>query len=69
MEKTINIPVSLLKKMSKATQALQEFEDELEDFLLISDPQFLVKMRRARKDHIAGSIRSLNDLKKELCIE
>jgi len=41
MEKTVNIPVSLFKKMSKATQAFQEFEDELEDFLLTSDPQFI----------------------------
>ena len=69
MEKTVNIPASLFKKISKATEALQELEDELEDFLLTADPQFIAKMRRARQHHVSGKTRPLQELKKELCIE
>jgi hypothetical protein len=40
MSKTIEVPVTLIKKLSKATRAFQELEDELEDFLLLSAPEF-----------------------------
>lgn len=69
MLKTIAVPESLLKKLSKATQAFRELEDELEDFLLVSDPEFLAKIGSARASHLAGNTRPLKDLKKELCIE
>ncbi len=68
MPKTIEVPVSLIKKLSKATHAFHELEDELEDFLLLSDPEFLAKMRRSRANHLAGKTRSIDELKKELCI-
>jgi hypothetical protein len=69
MPKTIEVPESLIKKISKASRAFQELEDELEDFLLLSDPKFLAKMRRSRTDHIAGKVRPIEALKKELCID
>ncbi len=69
MPKTIDVPVSLIEKISKAAKAFEEFEDEMEDFLLAKDPQFLKKMRRARKDHLAGKTKLLANIKKELCIE
>ena len=69
MAKTIEVPASLIKKLSKATHAFQELEDELEDFFLLSDPEFLAKMRCSRADHLAGKTRSIDELKKELCIE
>jgi hypothetical protein len=69
MSKTIEVPVTLIKKLSKATRAFQEIEDELEDFLLLSDPEFLAKMHRSRANHLAGKTRPIDDLKKELCIE
>ncbi len=68
MPKTIEMPVSLLEKMSKVTKAFEEIEDEIEDLLLSKDPKFLEKMRRARKDHFAGRTRPLKSLKKDLCI-
>lgn len=68
MPKTIEMPVSVLEKMSLAAKAFEELEDEIEDFLLSKDPKFLKKMRRARKDHLSGRIRPLNSLKKDLCI-
>lgn len=69
MSKTIEIPVSLIKKLSKAAHAFHELEDELEDFLLLSDPEFLAKMHRSRKYHLAGKTRPFSKLKKELCIK
>lgn len=68
MPKTIEVPESLIKKISKASHAFQELEDELEDFLLLSNPNFLAKMRRSRANHLAGKVRPIEALKKELCI-
>ncbi len=69
MQKTIDVPLSLVEKISKAAKAFEELENEMEDVLLAKDPRFLKKMRRARKDHLAGKTRQLMSLKKELCIE
>ncbi|MBI4824138.1 MAG: hypothetical protein HY805_07930 [Nitrospirae bacterium] len=69
MPKTIEMPISLIGKISKATKAFEELEDEIEDFLLVKDPEFLKKMHRARKDHLSGKTKPLKSLKKELCIE
>ena len=69
MPKTIEVPATLIKKLSKATLAFQELENELEDYLLLSDPKFLARMRRSRANHLAGKTRPINALKKELCID
>lgn len=69
MPKTIEMPASLIGKISRAAKAFEELEDELEDFLLSKDPEFLEKMRKAKKAHLSGKTRSLKALKKELCIE
>ena len=65
----MQVPITLIKKLSKATRAFQELENELEDFLFLSDPKFLAKIRRSRESHLTGKTRSLKGLKKELCIE
>lgn len=69
MPRTVAVPESLLKTLSRATRVFHELEDELEDFLLTSDLEFLAKMQRARASHLSGNTRPLNDIKKELCIE
>ncbi len=69
MSKTVSVPVYLLKKMSIAINAFHEFEDDLEDFLWANDPDFLAKMHRSRKDHLAGNTSSLEDVKRDLCIK
>jgi hypothetical protein len=66
---TVSVPVSLLQKMSKAAQAFEAFQDELEDYLLSQDAAFLARMRQARTHHVEGETRSLDVLKQELCIE
>jgi len=69
MQKTVDVPVSLIGKISKAARAFEELEDEMEDFLLSKDPEFLDKMRRARKSHASGKTSPLKNLKKDLCIK
>ena len=69
MSRMISVPETLLKKISKASRAFQDLEDDLEDFLLVSDPDFLAKMRRSRKAHIESETRPFEALKKELCID
>ena len=69
MQKTIEMPASLIGKISRAAKAFEELEDELENFLLSKDPKFLEKMHKAKNAHLAGKTRPLKNLKKELCIE
>ena len=69
MPKMIMVPETLLKKFSEAAQTFQELEDELEDFLLTSDPEFLSAMRQARTSHLKGVTRPLAEFKKDLCID
>lgn len=42
--------------------------DDLEDWLLSKDPDFIKKMRKARREDIQGKGKSWESLKKELCI-
>jgi hypothetical protein len=69
MQKTIEMPLSLIHKISSATKAFEELEDALEDFLLSKDQTFIKKMRKAQKAHLAGKTKTLKELKKDLCIE
>lgn len=69
MAKTVEIPMTLLKAMARATEAFGRLEDELEDYLLSQDPEFIAKMRAARASHLAGNLVSLGELKAEYCTE
>jgi len=69
MPKTVEIPVSLFDKISKAARAFEKMGDEMEDFFFSRDDAFLTKMRQARKNHTAGKTRPLEVLKKDLCIK
>ena len=69
MPRMISVPETLIEKISKAGKAFQELEDELEDYLLASDPTFVEKMRRSRKSHIEGDVRPFRELKSEPCID
>jgi len=46
-----------------------ETKEDLEDWLLAQDPGFIKKMRKARKDDLAGKGTDFKTLKKELCIK
>ena len=44
-------------------------KDDLEDWLLANDPNFVRRMRKAREDDLQGKGKTWNALKKELCIK
>ena len=43
--------------------------DDLEDWLLSKNPDFIKKMRKARREDIQGRGKDWESLKKELCIK
>jgi hypothetical protein len=44
-------------------------KEDLEDWLLSQNPQFIRKMRKARQEDLLGKGKSWESLKKDLCIE
>jgi hypothetical protein len=44
-------------------------KEDLEDWLLSQNPQFIKKMRKARQEDLLGKGKNWESLKKELCIE
>ncbi len=59
MERTVSVPVSLLRKLQSAARAAEDAQDALEDFLLSREPRFLERMRAARASHRAGRTKPL----------
>lgn len=69
MTKMIEVPESLLKSLARAADAFERLEDELEDYLIGRDEKLLARLLKARRQHLDGDTTSLEELKKELCIE
>jgi hypothetical protein len=67
--------MSLTKmKPEEVTFPLSVFEtadtkEDLEDWLLSQNPEFIKKMRKARREDILGKGKSWGSIKKELCIK
>lgn len=62
------------KKSEVITFPISVFEtadtkDDLEDWLLSQNQNFIKKMRKARKDDIKGKGKDWKQMKKELCIK
>lgn len=62
------------KKSGNVSFPLSVFEtadtiDDLEDWLLVQDPEFLKKMRAARQEDLHGKGRDWKAIKKQLCIK
>ncbi len=64
MTKTVEIPVSLLEKMTKASKAFHELDDELEDYLISRNESIMNKLRSARLSHRQGDLRPFSELEK-----
>ena len=58
---TVTFPVSVFETASTI--------EDLEDWLLSKNPEFIKKMRKAKKDDIQGEGKDWKSLKKELCIK
>lgn len=58
---TVTFPISIFE-----TAATKE---DLEDWLLSQNPEFIKKMRKARQDDLKAKGKDWKSLKKELCIK
>ena len=62
------------RKRENVTFPLSVFEtadskEDLEDWLLSQNPEFIKRMRKARQDDLRGKGKDWKILKEELCIE
>jgi hypothetical protein len=62
------------QKMEKVTFPLSIFEtadtkEDLEDWLLAQNAEFIKRMRKARQDDLQGKGKEWKSFKKELCIK
>jgi len=60
-EKKIEIPYSIFESA--------QTKEELEDWLMAQDPDFIKRMRKAKKDSLEGKGKDWETIKKELCIK
>ena len=60
-EKTVTFPLNVFETANT--------KEDLEDWLLSQNPEFIKRMRKARKDDIERKGKDWGSLKKELCIK
>jgi hypothetical protein len=66
MASTVQVPSRLFGKFLRASEALDEFHEAFEDFLILRNPALLRKLRKARRQHLAGRTRPFADFEREL---
>jgi len=60
-KETVTVPLSVFETA--------DTKEDLEDWLLSQNPEFIKRMRKARQDDARGKGKSWGSLKKELCIK
>ncbi len=65
MRQSVEIPVQLLKKLLQTGEALDDFHNAFEDYLISINSPLLRKLRKARREHLAGKTRPFAELKRE----
>jgi len=60
-EKYIQIPVSIFETA--------DTKEDLEDWLLSQNPEFIKRLRKARQEDLKGIGKDWQELKRQLCIE
>ena len=66
MAHTLQIPTELINKFLRASAALDNLHDALEDFLIVNNPALLRKLRKARREDQAGKTRPFEEFEREL---
>ena len=61
MGHTVEVPTEIFRKFARISEAIDEFHDAFEDFLILQNPKLLRELRRARREHLAGKTRPLED--------
>lgn len=54
---TVTLPRQVVEKVLNASEAFVALQEELEDYLLAHQPGLVKKLRRARREHLAGKTR------------
>ncbi len=57
MGATVEIPVELYNKWLRVGEALDEWHDAFEDYLITRNRKLLRELRKARREHLAGKTR------------
>ncbi len=65
MGHTVEIPVDLYNKWLRAGEALDQWQDALEDFLIVNNPSLLRRLRKAREEQLLGKTRPWEEYKRE----
>lgn len=65
MAHTVEVPTELFAKFLRASRAMEEFRDALEDFLIASNPSLLRKLLKARREDLAGKTRPFREFLRE----
>lgn len=66
MGQTVEVPTEVFNKFLRATRALDDFRDAMEDFFIANNPAILRKLRRARHEDLAGKTRPFEEFMREL---
>lgn len=61
MGQTVEVPTEVFNKFLRATRALDDFRDAMEDFFIANNPAMLRKLRRARREDLAGKTRPFEE--------
>lgn len=59
------MPSHLVKRLAEVCVEFEELHDELEDFLISHNPQLMRKLRKARREDLAGKTRPYDQLARE----
>ncbi len=65
MGQTVEISVDLCNKWLRAGEALDQWQDALEDFLIANNPGLLRRLRKAREEHLSGKTRPWGEFERE----
>jgi hypothetical protein len=66
MGQTVEIPIDLYNKWLRAGEAMDDWRDAFEDFLIVNNPTLLSRLRKARKEQLSGKTRSWEEFKREV---
>jgi hypothetical protein len=66
MGRTVEIPTELFKILLRAGEALSEFSDAFEDYLILRNPALLRRLRKSGREDLAGKTRSFESFKRSL---
>ena len=65
MGQTVEIPVDLYNKWLRAGEAMDDWRDAFEDFLIVNNPTLLRRLRKGRQEQLSGKARSWDEFKRD----